>query len=197
MGTAARVCACVAALPPTAAALFAIERRLNFDASGLTTRARAEERFLSRLGEMGCFEWRRVAPTFAQRFEYERVKELVLWRVSLSLDAHVEPLAAIDRARVPSPPPVINRAGPPAMTAAEAVAAAAAEGLTLVRSETNTSGFLNVHVHASDSTPWQAKIRQDAWNLQYLGCFATAEEAALAVARYRANPTNIGSVFSE
>ena len=85
------------------------------------------------------------------------------------------------------------------MTAAEAVAAAAAEGLTLVRSETNTSGFLNVHhhVHASDRNPWQAKIRQDAWNLQYLGCFATAEEAALAVARYRANPANIGSVFSD
>ena len=46
----------LAALPPTAAALFAIERRLNFDAGGLTTRARAEERFLSRLGEMGRFE---------------------------------------------------------------------------------------------------------------------------------------------
>ena len=90
----------LAALPPTAAALFAIERRLNFDAGGLTTRARAEERFLSRLGEMGCFEWRRVAPTFAQRFEYERVKELVLWRVSLAPDADVAPLAAIDRARL-------------------------------------------------------------------------------------------------
>ena len=163
----------LAALPPAAAALFAIERRLNFDAGGLTTRARAEERFLSRLGEMGCFEWRRVAPTFAQRFEYERVKELVLWRVSLSPDADVEPLAAIDRAGAPAK----------VVAAAAAEAVAAAGGSRLRRSERSAAG--GRHGRAMRAKGRRGRRRFGAWNQQrgYLGYFPTAEEAALAVAR--------------
>ena len=73
------------------------------------------------------------------------------------------------------------------MTAAEAHATAAAEGLTLLRAE-NATGFKNVRRNHGNfaSTLWHGG-RNGRQN--YLGTFATAEEAALAVARYKANPT--------
>ena len=72
------------------------------------------------------------------------------------------------------------------MTAAEAVAAAAAEGLELVRAE-NSSGFKGVkrstkHINKPfQAVPYGGGGR--AGKTLYLGSFATAEEAALAVAR--------------
>ena len=68
------------------------------------------------------------------------------------------------------------------MTAAEARAAAAAEGLELLRAEKNASGFKYVvsSISSSSSTYFVANVKSE-----YLGVFATAEEAALAVARYR------------
>ena len=68
------------------------------------------------------------------------------------------------------------------MTAAEAHAAAAAEGLALVRAE-NAAGFQNVRRANSDSKPFQANLRHRGRD-HYLGVFATAEHAALAVARF-------------
>ena len=79
---------------------------------------------------------------------------------------------------------VVARAGE--MTAAEAVAAAAAEGLELVRAE-NSSGFKGVkrstkHINKPfQAVPYGGGGR--AGKTLYLGSFATAEEAALAVAR--------------
>ena len=69
------------------------------------------------------------------------------------------------------------------MTAAEAHATAAAEGLTLVRAE-NEMGFKGVsRNNRSAKKPFQAQLRHEGRN-KNLGMFATAEEAALAVARF-------------
>merc|ERR1740139_524320 len=69
------------------------------------------------------------------------------------------------------------------MTAAEALAEAEAEGLALVRSSSSQSGFLNVCMNASRKVrPYQASVRRDGKQV-FLGYFATAEEAALHVAR--------------
>ena len=68
---------------------------------------------------------------------------------------------------------------PPPMTAAEAMAEAEAEGLTLARAD-NQSGFRSVHVHNCHSytltKPYEARVPP-------YGYFATAEEAALQIAR--------------
>ena len=68
------------------------------------------------------------------------------------------------------------------MTAAEVHAAAAAEGRVLLRAE-NSTGFKNVYPKSSTSKPFQAQLRQSRLT-KNLGSFATAEEAALAVARF-------------
>ena len=70
------------------------------------------------------------------------------------------------------------------MNAAEAHAAAAAEGLVLVPAE-NPTGFKGVYLNnRSARNPFKAQ----SWHggrTKTLGTFATAEEAALAVARFR------------
>ena len=70
------------------------------------------------------------------------------------------------------------------MNAAEAHAAAASEGLELVRAE-NPTGFKYVSFDSRQnhaSKPFKAELR-DGGRHKYLGTFATPEEAALAVAR--------------
>ena len=69
------------------------------------------------------------------------------------------------------------------MTAKEAIACAAAEGLTLVRSS-GQSGFAGVNIVGSNRTRsgWQARHWRDGAQ-QHLGTFGTAEQAALAYAR--------------
>ena len=71
------------------------------------------------------------------------------------------------------------------MTAAEAYAAAAAEGLTLLRSD-NSTGFK--HVAKQSDTLRKPYVAQPSHGgrQEYQGMFATAEEAALAVARFLA-----------
>ena len=69
------------------------------------------------------------------------------------------------------------------MTAAEAHAAAATEGLALLRAE-NSTGFKGVgRNNGSASKPFQANVRHDG-RQEHLGSFTTAEEAALAVSRF-------------
>eukprot|EP00908_Phaeocystis_cordata_P004160 Transcript_14548.p1 GENE.Transcript_14548~~Transcript_14548.p1 ORF type:complete len:254 (-),score=55.58 Transcript_14548:51-758(-) len=74
-------------------------------------------------------------------------------------------------------------ASPEAKAQARAAeAAAAAEGLTLHRSGSE-SGFTSVYINStSRGRPYVAQVRRDG-KLVYLGQFVTAEEAALAVAR--------------
>jgi len=66
------------------------------------------------------------------------------------------------------------------MTAAEALNQAEAEGLTLMRSEKESSGFLYVSKNSAQS--YDAQVKREG-KLVHLGCFATAEEAALCFAR--------------
>ena len=76
-------------------------------------------------------------------------------------------------------------AGTMAMTPAEAHAAAEAEGLTLLRGRSdNSTGFKGVSYDPTwASKPFKAQLKHGGRD-HYLGNFATAEEAALAVARF-------------
>merc|ERR1740124_1624108 len=68
------------------------------------------------------------------------------------------------------------------MTAVEAMEQAEAEGLTLARSD-KPCGFRHVHVNInSKAKPCEVKVWRDGKQV-FLGCFATAEEAALHHAR--------------
>ena len=65
------------------------------------------------------------------------------------------------------------------MTAAEALAAADAEGLTLIRSRVSTSGYKYIyHEPMNIKTPFALKFEK-----RTMGNFVTAEEAALSYAR--------------
>ena len=58
---------------------------------------------------------------------------------------------------------------------------AEAEGLTLLKSD-NTTGYFGVVLQPGHPKPYQAQVRRGGKQV-YLGCFATAEEAALCIAR--------------
>jgi len=69
------------------------------------------------------------------------------------------------------------------MTAEEALRQAEAEGLTLLRSESSNSGYKSVTFDRNMKTkPCHAKVKRGGKSVT-LGNFATAEEAALVVAR--------------
>ena len=65
----------------------------------------------------------------------------------------------------------------------EAVRQAEAEGLTLLEAD-NTTGYTCVYFNSGNckTRPYHAKVRRGGKDVS-LGCFATAEEAALAYAR--------------
>jgi len=85
--------------------------------------------------------------------------------------------AAAAQAAAAAPP------APPPMTAEEALRLAKAEGLTLLRSESGSTGYKGVAVNCSrHSKPYKAEVRRGG-KLVYLGSFTTAEEAALRYAR--------------
>ena len=78
---------------------------------------------------------------------------------------------------------------PPPMTAEEAQRQAEAEGLTLLKSENNSTGYKGVGFnslgskpYSGGSKPYKAQVRSGGRTV-HLGSFATAEEAALIVAR--------------
>ena len=73
-------------------------------------------------------------------------------------------------------------AAPPPMTAEEALRQAEAEGLTLLRSESNSTGYSGVSFNTTTTRPYQAKVRRGGKTVS-LGHYATAEEAALCYAR--------------
>ena len=58
---------------------------------------------------------------------------------------------------------------------------AEAEGLTLLKAD-NTTGYYGVRHHPGRPKPYQAQVRRGD-RMVHLGSFATAEEAALYVAR--------------
>ena len=68
------------------------------------------------------------------------------------------------------------------MRGAEARQQAEAERLTLLVAD-NTTGYFGVYlVNPGQPKPYLAQLRRGGKQV-YLGCFATAEEAALCVAR--------------
>eukprot|EP00964_Phaeocystis_antarctica_P141824 scaffold106932_cov64-Phaeocystis_antarctica.AAC.7 len=67
------------------------------------------------------------------------------------------------------------------LTSEEARQLAQAEGLTLLVTE-NTTGYFGVNLKSRGPKPYQARVWRDG-KQQFLGSFATAEEAALCVAR--------------
>eukprot|EP00965_Chrysotila_dentata_P118474 3916572-Pleurochrysis_carterae.AAC.1 len=80
-------------LPHTAVALVALERRINFHLPSLSARAVAADHFAAKLREPAnqlCAE--RIPIDFEQRFAYERVAQLELWRIKASRT--VEPVEA-------------------------------------------------------------------------------------------------------
>ena len=70
------------------------------------------------------------------------------------------------------------------LTREEALQQAQAEGLALRKSD-NASGYANVSVRSGKSKPYLALVTR-AGKILYLGSFATAEEAALCLARSQA-----------
>ena len=77
---------------------------------------------------------------------------------------------------------------PLSAAARRAIAQAEAEGLMLLRSSKNATGFLCVHkLKPGQPKPYQAQLSRNGKQhvkQRSLGNFATAEEAALAVARF-------------
>jgi len=72
---------------------------------------------------------------------------------------------------------------PPPLTAEEVLRQAEAEGLTLRRSESSSTGYKGVYFNSSStSKPYQVKVWRGGKTVS-LGNYATAEEAALCYAR--------------
>ena len=67
------------------------------------------------------------------------------------------------------------------LTSEEARQQAQAEGLTLLKAD-NQAGYFRVHLDQRKTKPYAAKVSRGG-KLVTLGCFATAEEAALCIAR--------------
>ena len=91
--------------------------------------------------------------------------------------------AALCAARSPEGQAVAaeQAAAAPPLTSEEARQQAQAEGLTLRVAE-STTGYYGVNHLAGRSKPYKARVTRSG-KAVYLGCFATAEEAALCVAR--------------
>merc|ERR1712086_1169554 len=90
-----------------------------------------------------------------------------------------------ERQRLPPPQPVPPSSSEEAaqpLTNEEARQQAQAEGLTLLVAD-NKAGHFGVRLaHPSQPKPYQAHVRRGGKQVS-LGCFATAEEAALCIAR--------------
>ena len=102
--------------------------------------------------------------------------------VSLGCFATAEE-AALCVARTPEGQAAAKRAAAaPPLTSEEARQQAQAEGLTLLVAK-NKAGYFGVNLHyPGQPKPYQAQVRRGGKTV-YLGSFATAEEAALCVAR--------------
>ena len=91
--------------------------------------------------------------------------------------------AALCIARSPEGQAAAERAAAaPPLTSEEARQQAEAEGLTLLKAD-NKAGYVGVYLcYPGQPKPYQAAVKRGG-KLVHLGCFATAEEAALCIAR--------------
>ena len=170
--------AAAAAAPPEPPPLTAEEALRQAEAEGLTLVRQESSRYSSITGYKGvAVQSGRMKPYQA---EVRRGGKSVL----LGHFATAEE-AALVYARTPEVQAAVAAAAappsPPPMTAEEALQQVEAEGLTLLRAESRSTGYKGVTFNANNR-PYQAGVRRDG-KKAYLGCFATAEEAALVVAR--------------
>ena len=78
---------------------------------------------------------------------------------------------------------MVRAAAPPLLTSEEALQQAQEEGLTLLGAN-STTGYFGVTVIHHSFRPYKAQVSRGGKGVQvHLGYFATAEEAALSVAR--------------
>ena len=110
-----------------------------------------------------------------QRSRYQATVRRAGKKVSLGNFATAEE-AALAYARTPEAQAQVAKRAP--LTAEEAVAQAAAEGLTLEPGN-RTAGYKGVKL---DRSRYQARVKRAGKDV-YLGMFDTAEDAALAIAR--------------
>ena len=164
-----------AAAPPEPPPLTAEEALWQAEAEGLT------------LLKSGSSSTGYKGVTFTGSRNLAKPYQVKVWRggTQVSLGYFTTPEeAALSIARTPegraaaAAPPK-----PPSLTAEEAVRQAEAEGLTLLRSERNNSGYSGVHLGSnSKSSPYQARVWRGSKDV-HLGYYTTAEEAALHMAR--------------
>ena len=100
--------------------------------------------------------------------------------------------AALAYARSPEAREAVEAAAappaPPPLTAEEALRQAETERLTLQKSESSNTGYKGVRFVSGRRMPYLVKVKRGG-KTRFLGYFATAEEAALAVARASAAQT--------
>jgi len=172
----AQAAVAAAAAPPAPPPLTAKEALRQAEAEGLTL-LRSES---NNTGYKGVrFKSGRPKPYHAQA--WRGGKELSLGYFLTAEEA------ALVVARTPEAQAVVAAAAalpapPPSMTAEMALRQAEAEGLTLLLSESSNSGYKGVSFNSGRPKPYQAKVKRGGKTVA-LGSFATAEEAALVVAR--------------
>jgi len=162
-----------AAAPPPAPPLTSEEVRQQTEAEGLTLRV-AENK-------TGYFGVVLVNPGQCKPYQAK------VWRggkvVYLGRFATAEE-AALHVARSPEGREAAKQAAAaPPLTSEEARQQARAEGLTLIKAD-NTTGYFGVYLisQSGQPKPYEAQVRRGGKQVS-LGCFVTAEEAALCVAR--------------
>ena len=172
----ARAAVAAVAAPPAPPPMTAEESLRLAEAEGLTL-LRAEGSSTGYKG-VGFNNWIKTKPYQAQVTRGGK-------RVSLGSFATAEE-AALAYARTPEAQAALAAAAappaPPPMTAEEALRLAEAEGLTLLKSESSSTGYKGVSFHSGRSKPYHAQVTCGGKKVN-LGRFATAEEAALVFAR--------------
>jgi len=157
--------------PPAAAPLTSEEARQQAEAEGLTLLVAD-----NKTGYFGVCHH----PDHAKPFEAQVRRDGKV--VSLGSFATAEE-AALCIARSPEGQASADRAAAaPPLTSEEARQQAEAEGLTLRKAD-NTAGYFGVsHNNPGQPKPYQAQVTRGGRRVS-LGCFVTAEEAALCIAR--------------
>ena len=173
--------AAAAAAPPKPPPMTAEEALRRADAEGLTL-LRAESNSSGYKGVAFSSTTAKSKPYLAQVRRGGQAVSIGSFataeEAALVLARTPEGRAAVAAAAAAAAPPA-----PPPMTAEEALRQAEAEGLTLVRSERSNSGFRGVNFNCNcKTTPYKAAVQRGGKPVA-LGMFATAEEAALVVAR--------------
>jgi len=168
--------AAVATAPPEPPPLTAEEAVQQAEAEGLTLLRSAS----SATGYKGV-SWHKRPATPYQAEVRRGGKKVSLGTFSTAEEAALayarSPEVQADVAAAAAPPE------PPPLTAEEAVQQAEAEGLTLLRSESSSTGYTGVRVNSSSkSKPYMARVQRGGKEV-HLGRCATAEEAALCYAR--------------